>query len=162
MKRIIFGMAAAALLAGLTSCAGTPRQEPRIARITPEELARLAPASAPHLSLDEIVALAHAGTPPAAIIQKIRDSGSRYRLTPADIVELAGKGVSLEVIDFMVEAEQQALRDAMAEEMNQRDRKRQEEIQRLQRELSRRPTYYEPWPYPPYWHDPFYRPYWYR
>lgn len=161
MKHGLLGLLAG--LAALAGCAGNPHQQPpAIARLTPAELERLVPAPTPSLGVDEIVALSKSGTPPATIIARIRDSRSSYRLTPREIVELAGRGVSVEVLDAMHAAGQQALRDAIADEVNQREEKQRLEIQRLQRELTRRPYYYDPWPYPPYWHDPFYRPYWYR
>lgn len=153
------------LLALLAGCAGSPAQNapPQITRIAPGELERLLPQPAPNLSLDEIVVLSRNGEPPAAIIAKIRSSHSRYQLTPAQIVDLNRRGVSLEVLDFIYNAQQQALRDNVADELNQRERKQQEEIQNLQRELNRRPYYADPWPYPPYGYGyPYSRPYWYR
>jgi hypothetical protein len=154
------------LMAGmlvLAGCAGTPVQDaqPKVVRITPQELERLMPQPAPNLSLDEIVTLSKNGTPADTIIARIRDTHSRYALTPSQMVELHQKGVSLKVLDYIAEAQQQAVRESVADELNQRARKQQEEIQALQRELRMRPYYYDPWPYPPGWYGyPYPRPYW--
>lgn len=161
MRSALMGATLLAVPALLAGCAGSPAQPPRIARIAPEELERLLPQPAPNLSLEAIVALSNNGEPPDSIIARIRDSRSRYALTPAQIVELSGKGVSLKVLDYIYHAQQQALRDSVADELNQRARKQQQEIQRLQRELDRRPYYSEPWPYLPYGYGyPYSRPYW--
>ena len=152
-----------AMLALLAGCAGSPAHTapPQIARIAPAELERLQPQPAPDLALEEIVALSKNGTPPEAIIARIRDSHARYALTPAQIVELSGKGVSLKVLDYIYNTQLQELRDSVADELNQRQRKQQQEIQNLQRELNRRPYYSDPWPYPPYGYGyPYSRPYW--
>lgn len=149
------------LLVLLQGCAGNPPAESKIARISPEEVNRLLPQPAPHLSLDEIVGLSMGGESPEAIIARIRDTHSSYALTPAQIVELNRKGVSTRVLDHIYNAQQQAIRDSVADELNQRERKQREEIQSLQRELKRRPYYSDPWPYPPYWYGyPYPRPYW--
>ncbi len=151
------------IMLGLAGCAGSPVQDaqPKVVRISPQELERLMPQPAPNLALDEIVALSKGGAPPDTIIAKIRDSHSRYTLTPSQAIELHQKGVSPKVLDYIAEAQQQAVRENVADELNQRARKQQEEIQALQRELRMRPYYYDPWPYPPYWYGyPYPRPYW--
>ncbi|HEY3327712.1 MAG TPA: hypothetical protein VGK14_11170 [Novimethylophilus sp.] len=161
MRGVVAAMLALGLLAGCASSPSSHDNPSKIDRITPEQLDRLLPQPAPHLSLDDIVALSGSGEAPEAIIARIRDTHSSYALTPAQIVELNRKGVSTRVLDHIYNAQQQAIRDGMADELNQRERKQREEIQRLQRELQRRPYYSDPWPYPPYWYGyPYPRPYW--
>lgn len=147
-----------AVLALLAACAGNPSQQtpPRIYRISPQELDRLMPKPVPNLSLDEIVRLSQNQESPDAIIARIRESHSAYNLTPAQIVELNRKGVSMQVLDYIFNAQQQVLRDSLADEFNQRERKHQQEIATLQRQLTSQP-YCDPflmYPYPygyPYW-----------
>jgi hypothetical protein len=55
------------------------------------------------LTQEEIIQLAAAKTPDAEIIQKIKASGTVYRLSVTEIVFLHEKGVSNSVIDFMLQ-----------------------------------------------------------
>jgi len=55
------------------------------------------------LTQEEIIQLAAAKTPDAEIIQKIKTSGTVYRLTSTEILTLHEKGVSNSVIDFMLQ-----------------------------------------------------------
>lgn len=55
------------------------------------------------LTQEEIIQLAKSGAPDTDIIQKIRASGTVYRLTAAEIVHLHDSGVSNSVIDFMLQ-----------------------------------------------------------
>ena len=150
-------MLCATLLAQLCGCASNhpPSEAPKISRITPEELERLQPVPAPNLPLDEIVRMSRAGATPDLIIAAIRDSHSGYALTASQMIELARQGVDGKVLDHIQAAQEQATRDAFAEEFNQRERACQEKIKALQLEVMRWP-YYDPfwsypYPYGPYW-----------
>jgi hypothetical protein len=150
-------MLCATLLALLSGCASNhPASEaPKISRITPEELERLQPVPAPNLPLDEIVRMSKAGATPDLIIAAIRDSHSGYALTASQMIELARQGVDGKVLDHIQAAQEQAMRDAFAEEFNQRERACHEKIKALQLEVMRWP-YYDPfwsypYPYGPYW-----------
>lgn len=159
MESLRMKFMAMAVLALLVGCASTPSHEsqPKIARLTPEELDRLMPKQVPNLTLDEIVRFSQNGGKPDAIIAKIRETHSEYTLTPAQIVELNRKGVSMQVLDYMFNAQQQALRDSIADEFSQRERKHAQEVEALRRELMSERYYYDPFwdaPYPygyPYW-----------
>jgi hypothetical protein len=155
------------VLALLSACAGNPpaSEAPKIARITPEELERLLPKPTPNLSLDEVIRMSKAGEAPEAIIATIRDSHSSYALTTSQMIELNRQGVDGKVLDHIQAAQEQAMRDAFADELNQRERVNQEKIKALQRELMWWPYYYDPfWGYPfrydyPYGYP---HPYWRR
>ncbi|HEY8353391.1 MAG TPA: hypothetical protein VIK69_00060 [Methylophilaceae bacterium] len=161
MRRLSIGLLGAALASG---CATTAYQEPQIQRISAEELAQLMPPPVATLSLDEIVALTKAGTPPDDIIARIRDSGSQYELTPSQAVDLTRQGVDAKVLDYIHERREQALRDSMAEEINRRELENRKEQERLKREYQLRYTpYYHPWyGYTPWWRFRYYGPgyYW--
>lgn len=149
MRRCVIAMV---VLAVMTGCASNPQQDhPKVVRMSPEELDRLMPKPVPNLSLDEIVALSKAGEKPEAIIARIRDSHSRYALTPQQIVDLHRQGVSMPVLDVMFNDQQQAIRDSLADEFTQRERKHQQEVDALRQELLMRPY--------PYFYDPFWGPY---
>lgn len=152
----------------LSGCAGNPpvsEGKPEIARITPEELERLLPKPTPNLSLDEVIRMSKDGEAPEAIIARIRDSHSSYALTPSQMIELNRQGVDGKVLDHIQAAQAQAMRDAFADELNQRERVNQEKIKALHRELMWWPYYYDPyWSYPFRYDNPYGypHPYWRR
>lgn len=141
----------------LAGCATTPAEPPQIQRISPEELERILPKPVPNLALEEIVRLSKAGQSADAVIGKIRESQSRYELTPTQVIELHRQGVDAKVLDHMQAVREQALRDSLADEINKREREHKEKEDALKRQLQLRSyPYYDPfWPYP-YWRYPFY------
>ena len=56
----------------------------------------------PPLGVEDIKALAKAGLNDDLIVSQIRNSGTVYRLTAADIILLKNSGVSEKVIDYMI------------------------------------------------------------
>jgi len=151
------------LALALTACAtvSAPPGGGPIARLTPEELARLLPKPEPKLATAELVRLSKQGMAPKDIIAKIRQSGSSYALSTAQIIELHEQGVSTEVLDYIQSAREQKMRDRMAEEINQREQRHAEELKQLREQEQQRSYYYDPWwpGYPGYgWPYP-YHPY---
>jgi len=144
----------------LTACATTSQQqEPQIKRISAEELEQIMPKPVPNVTLDEIIALSKQGTPPNQIIEKIKTSNSRYDLTPSEIVRLTQQGVDPKVLDYIHQTHESALRENMADEINKREKQRQQELEKLEREYRLRSYhYYDPWwgwgP-GPYWRHPY-------
>jgi hypothetical protein len=57
-----------------------------------------------------------------------RASGSRYRLSATQLVELARDGVTLAVLDHLVAAERHRIFDELAADANQRDQACRERI----------------------------------
>lgn len=55
----------------------------------------------PPVSVGEVVYLSQHHVPPEAIIQKMRDSGSAYRLTASQLADLRAQGVDNSVINYM-------------------------------------------------------------
>ena len=132
--RTITGIICASLLALLAGCA-TTAPPPRVERISPEELERIMPKPVPNLTLDEIVQMSKAGTPAPD-------------LTPSESVELSRKGVSAEVLDYIHQAHEQAVREGFADEINKREKEKRLEQERLRREYQLR---YQPY-YDPFWY----------
>ncbi|OGV73428.1 MAG: hypothetical protein A3B82_00890 [Methylophilales bacterium RIFCSPHIGHO2_02_FULL_57_10] len=162
MRSMIIFVGLLVLLSGCASSPSTPDARPKIDRITPEEMESLLPRPAPNLSQDELVRLSKAGETPDAIIAKIRDSHSSYTLTPAQMIDLYRQGVDTKVLDYIQSSWEQAVREGLADEFNQRERKHQKKIEALQRKLLQRPYFCDPyWSYP-YW--PYHYPpgWWYR
>ena len=150
MNREVRGMIAMLFIAAmlhLSGCATNPAQEPQIQRISPEALESIMPKPVPNLALDEIVKLSKAGTPPEQIIEKINASNSRYDLTPSQAVELSKQGVNARVLDYIYASREQALRDSFADEINKREKARNEEQARLRRDYQLRSQFY----YDPFW-----------
>jgi len=154
-----------ALLLSLLGCATAPAPPdaaPAIARLSPEELARLLPAPLASLSLVEIVRMSKAGVSAKDIIARIRETNSHYELSASRAIDLHAQGVDKEVLDYIQSARAQELRDRVAEEINQREQRHAEELRREQA-LRYNLPYYDPWPgaYPGYGWGPAYpfRPY---
>ena len=155
-----------AALALLSACATNMPQEPPIKRISPEELARIMPKPVPNLSLGEIVRLSKAGTSPGLIIEKIQATNSLYDLTPSQSVDLSQQGVSAQVLDYIHNSHEQAVRDGFADEINKREKAKRQEQEKLRREYElRAQPYYDPfwgygwgygYGYGPYWGSPFF------
>lgn len=64
----------------------------------------------PPLSKQDVVQLSKAGTPPAAIVERLRSSGTILWLGAPEIVELGQSGVSPEVLDYLQTAQVNELR----------------------------------------------------
>lgn len=126
-------------------CAAPRGEGPPIARLSPEEAARIGLTYPKPVTLDEVVALTRAKTAPEEIVRRMQQSGSVYRLTPQEVQGLRDAGVAQSVIDHMT-AQQRA-------EAERRQRAADEEA------LRRR--YNDPfyWPYGPHY-PPYYGPYW--
>jgi hypothetical protein len=59
------------------------------------------PPSKPQVTVDEVVTMSKQGTPADAVIEKMRDSESVYRLSASKLLELKREGVPGEVLDYM-------------------------------------------------------------
>lgn len=129
----------------LSGCASTGTQQAKVERITPEELAKLIPPPVATLSLDEMVAMSRAGKTPDEIIDKIKTSNSRYELTSAQVLDLNKQGVDVKVLEYIAQANELAKQNAIADEMNKREKEKriaQQELRR-EREFSRN-QFYDP------------------
>lgn len=135
----------AALLLSVLGCASVPPGgSGAIARLSAEELARILPKPEPKLPLAELVRMSREGTAAKDIIARIKQTGSSYALSASQVIELHNQGVATEVLDYIQSAREQELRDRVAEEINQREQRHAEELQREQ-ELRRDFYYYDPW-----------------
>lgn len=152
------------VMSALAGCASQPPQPVQIERISPEQLAALVPPAQSTLSLDEIVSMSKKGKSDADIIEAIKQSQSRYSLTPSEVLSWHQKGISKGVLDYMQQANALAQQNAIADEINKREKARVEAETRLKRERdsarlrSMDPWFYGsgfygggPWGYRPYW-----------
>ena len=162
MSRPILISILALSLLGCATASAPPDAGDAIARLSPEDLARLLPKPDPKLPLAEVVRMSKEGATAQDIIARIRETGSRYDLAASQAIELHAEGVSAEVLDYIQSAREQQLRDRMAEEINQREQRHAEELRR-ERELRRNSYFYDPWwPAPPgyrWYYDYRFRPY---
>jgi hypothetical protein len=110
------------LTAILQGCADAPTAPPKIERLSAEKLEASLPQPAAAIPLQQIVALARLGLPAEELIGRIRQSGSRYRLSASQIVDLEKQGVPLGVLDHMVASERTRIFDDMAGEVERREK----------------------------------------
>lgn len=147
----------------LSACVSQPPQPLQIDRISPEQLSALVPPAQSTLSLDEIVSLGRQGKSDAEIIDAIKQSQSRYALTPSEVLSWHQKGISKGVLDYMQQANALAEQNAIADEINKREKARVESEAKLKRERdAARLRSMDPWFYGPgYYGGPWgFRPYW--
>ncbi len=119
MKRLILlgSLLMAAMLAG---CATTPAQKP--------------------LTIEEVVVMTKANTPPEEIVRKMKETGTIYLVSATELIKLNKEGVDTKVLDYM---QQTAVDQARREE----------------RTRGYGPWYPYPYPYYSRFHSPFW-PYW--
>lgn len=156
-------MVMVAAISLLSACASQPPQPLQIDRISPEQLSALVPPAQSTLSLDEIVSLGRQGKSDVEIIDAIKQSQSRYALTPSEVLSWHQKGISKGVLDYMQQANALAEQNAIADEINKREKARVESEAKLKRERdAARLRSMDPWFYGPgYYGGPWgYRPYW--
>jgi hypothetical protein len=138
----------ALLVSAGVGCASTPSVSqrdaignPRLERLTPQELARLGPAALVKLSAEDLVRLTRQGASPDEIIDRYYRSGSRLKLDAEQIAELGRRGVDQRVLDYVVSQEREAEKiDAITAQADREAeaRARAEEVYRYYR-------YYDPY-----------------
>lgn len=99
-----------------------PRESLRIERLSAEKLEAGLPPPMAAMPLEQVVALARLGVPAEELIGRIKTSGSRYRLSATQIVELEKQGVPLAVLDHLVAGERTHIFDDMAGEVERREK----------------------------------------
>ena len=145
----------------LTGCASQNQlntQSPQIDRVSEAELARIMPKPMAALSLDELVKLSKEGATAEQIIEKIKLTNSAYDLSPSQSVSLHQQGVATNVLDYIHESRELAVRNNVADEINKRDA-----LQKLKRQQLQQRRQYDPfcsygaYGYYPYGYSPFQR-----
>ena len=106
----------------------------QIDRISEAELARIVPQPLAMLSLDDLVRLNKEGVAAEEIIEKIKMSHSFYDLAPSQIIELNKQGVDSKVLDYIHTSRELALRNNVADEINQRKKNARAELEKLKRQ----------------------------
>lgn len=144
MKNLLALMISLLLVSG---CASTGVEQSKIERITPEDLAKILPQPVATVSLDEVVKDSKLNKSPDEIIAKIKASNSRYELTPAQTLDLNKKGVDTKVLDYIHESNELAKQNAIADEINKREKERAAAEKKLKRERDAAQNRY----YDPFW-----------
>lgn len=166
MKRVnlLLVLGVVLVISSLGGCATQPPQPVQIDRISPEQLAALVPPAQSSLSLQEIVSMSKQGKSDSEIIEAIKQSQSRYALSASEVLEWHQKGISKGVLDYMQQANALATQNAIADEINKREKARVEAEVKLKRERDMaRLRSMDPWFYggPGFYGGPWgYRPYW--
>jgi hypothetical protein len=115
-----------ALLA-ISGCATSPgvgqrdaAGNPLLARLTPAEWAQIGPEAPVRLSVATLVALSQQGVSPDQLIRRYYQTGTRLKLTEAQLAALRKEGVDQRVLDYIASAEQDAARtDAITAQADQ-------------------------------------------
>ena len=115
-----------ALLA-ISGCATSPgvgqrdaAGNPLLARLTPAEWAQIGSEAPVRLSVATLVALSQQGVSPDQIIRRYYQTGTRLKLTEAQLAALRKEGVDQRVLDYIASAEQDAARtDAITAQADQ-------------------------------------------
>ena len=149
ISRLCATATSACLLAACTSPGPRPGT---VQRLSPEQLARIAPEPNPKVPLEEIAAASREGARPDAIIKRLSDTGTIHLLSPAQIVDLSRQGVNQKVIDYLVETQEKARQATLITQIADRDA---QAAAQLERERERRL-------YMQRYFDPFWDPYWPR
>ncbi len=118
----------------LSGCASTGSNLSKVERITPEQLAKLLPAPVASVPLTEIVADSKQGKNADEIIAKIKASNSRYALTPSQVLDLNQQGVEVKVLDYIQQSNELAQQNAIADEINKREKEKRAAQMQLRRE----------------------------
>lgn len=142
------------LLAGCASAPPDGTATPKLARLTPEQLQRLAP-DAPKIGYPELVQMAKSGMKADDIIAKLKESSVRLDPGPAKVLELSRQGVPLAVLEYLHESRERALRDDLAAMLAEREQQQSKELESVRQQERQRAM---PPPYPYY--DPFWGPRW--
>jgi hypothetical protein len=156
----------------IVACASSGPRYGNVERISPEEMAKILPPPIATLTLDEIVTDSNQGKTADEIIAKIKASSSRYELTPSQSLALSQKGVNLKVLDYMHQSNEAAKQNAIADEINKREKAKRIAQDRLEQEREfMRDSYYDsfwgprfggiygPYGYP-YYGNPYMAPHW--
>lgn len=101
----------------IAGCATTPgvgqrdaAGNPLLARLTPAEWAQMGPQAPVRLSVQTLVALSQQGVNPDEIIRRYYQTGTRLKVTEAQLAALRKDGVDQRVLDHIASAEQDAAR----------------------------------------------------
>ena len=94
---LLITLAAALTLGG---CAFSAFDRP-VARLAPEELARLTPPANPNVPLAEVIMWSQEKVQAAVIIKKLQETRTFYNLSAQQIVDLSKQGVDQSVIDHL-------------------------------------------------------------
>lgn len=130
----------------LAGCASTPQQG-HIARLSPEELAKLTPPAKPNIPLSEVVMWSQEGAKPDAIIKRLTDTGTFYNLTPQQIVDLNKQSVDQRVIDHLVQAQEKARQATLITQLADRDAKAARDLERERNRARALQRQYDSWSY---------------
>ncbi|HET7776490.1 MAG TPA: hypothetical protein VFK74_08990 [Azospira sp.] len=144
------------ILAGLLSLAGCATAPPdgtatpKLARLSPEQLQRLAP-DAPKIGFPELVVMARSGMKAEAMIERLKETHTRLDPSPSQVLDLTRQGVPVAVLDYLHEYREKALRDDLAGMLAEKDQQQAKDVEaaRQQERLRAAPVY-----------DPFWGPRW--
>ncbi len=154
-RRLIPLLLLLTLLAGCASAPPDGTATPKLARLTPEQMQRLAP-DTPKLGFPELVAMAKSGMKADAIIARLKETQTRLDPTPSQVLDLTRQGLPVAVLDYLHEYREKALRADLATTLTEKEQQNAREVEAVrQQERLRSMPYYDPF-WGPRW-GPYYR-----
>ena len=133
-----------AMIACASNSENSDVRSPKIDRISEEELAKIISKPVVVLSLADLVRFTKEGQTADEIIEKIHVSNSSYDLTPSQVVDLNKQGVDNKVLDYIHTSRELALRNNVADEINQREKIKRAEFEKLKRQQWLQQRVYDP------------------
>lgn len=149
-------------LSGCANNATQREQRGQIDRITPEELAKILPPPIAAISLEAIVEQTKQGKTSDEIVANIKASNSRYELTPSQTLALSKQDVDVKVLDYIHQSNELAKQNAVADEINKREKAKRIELEKLKRQQYLYEPFgmYGPYGFGPYGYGAYYGPNW--
>ena len=130
----------------LSACASMGQSsQSSIKRISPEALQALIPEAVASYTLEEIVQDTKQAKSPEDIIEKIKESDSRYELSVKEILALNQQGVDVSVLNYIQENNELAKQNYIADEINKANNEKEQALNRLNQErLWQMNRFYDP------------------
>src|SRR5262245_35108077 len=123
MRNVVLAVAALAI-AGCATSPGVGQRDaagnPVLERLSAAQWAQIGPQAPVRLSVPTLIALSQQGVPPDETIRRYYQTGTRMKLTDAQLASLRKEGVDQRVLDYIASAEQDAERiDAITAQADQ-------------------------------------------
>lgn len=130
MQRLLTALFIAAALSG---CASTdPKGSGRVVDRLPPEAVKPVPPPLPKLTQQDLIHLTKQGLGSEALIQRLKESHTRLRLSASEVIALKTGGVPLPVLDHLLDSDRKAMLDQCDERTLQLRNEHAAQLQQLE------------------------------
>jgi len=155
MQRYLISLLIAAALSG---CASTdPKGSGRVVDRLPPEAVKPAPPPLPKLTQQDLIHLSRQGLSSEALIQRLRESHTRLRLSASEVIVLKTSGVPLPVLDHLLDSDRKAILDQCDERLVHLRNEHATQLQQLETQCWQRCALHCPPWFPPAFPRPYHR-----